>query len=211
MKAIMTPVVLLVVILGLCVAAKAAEDERQRPKSPEAQQRIERERAMQRIADLKVKGGELVKEGKWAPAEAIRQEVKELESRFGLGERPRPTPPAGPVPEAMERRLMHARIAIQNLQEAGMREHAERVEQDVERMMREFREQAERREMAERREHEARQRAERERAELRERREGPRPGAEPRLEPLVDQLNQMRREIQELREMVKRLAERERK
>jgi hypothetical protein len=204
MKRYITPIAMLIVVLGLCVVAKAAENERQRP-GPEAQQAVDRERAAKQIEELEIKIGNLVREQQFDKAAALYRELNELKARQGKAELPSLSPPVRRGPDDLERRLMHARVAIGNLHEAGMHEQAERIQQDVDRMTREFREQAERRAMAERREHEARQRAER------ERREGPRTGGDPRIEALADQINQMRREIQELREMVKHLAERDRR
>ena len=189
MKTLTAAIAILLATAGLNAA------ERERPAAPEAQQkeRAAREQAAKHIQEMEFKIGMLVKEKEFEKAEAVRRELNKLKAQLGMAERPQPGAPAGPQAE-IERRLAHVRVAVENLHAAGMHEHAERVKQDAERMMRELHEQAERRER-----------------EAREHREGPRPGAEPRVEALLDQLHQMHREVQELREMVKRLSERERK
>jgi chromosome segregation ATPase len=99
--------------------------------------RPDREQLVRRLEELKAVVGRLAEAGKRDEAEANEREVREiirlLEVRPDL-----PPPPAG-VPEELQRRIGHLKVAIENLRAAGLNEQAQQLVQQVDRLIEEHR------------------------------------------------------------------------
>ncbi len=105
------------------------------------------------------------------------------------------------TPDDLERRIQHVKVAIENLHAAGFHEPAERLRSDVDRMIREHRERAER--GHDRPHGDGPQQGP-------PRHDGPQPDLNAVLEQMRNEQQQMRSEMQELRELLKNLIGRER-
>jgi len=163
---------------------------------PEGPPPHEREQMMRHLEEIKREIGRLSEAGKHDEAERLKREGHEIMQR--LQGRPGPPPPAPPrVPEEVERRIRHLQVAIENLHAAGLHEAAERLAQEMERRMAEFREGPRRGPGPPR---------------PPEHREGPPqpPHPEQVIGQLRGEVEQLRREMNELRQMLKELLERER-
>jgi hypothetical protein len=173
----------------------------------------EREEVIERGQHLKRELAELPDDGdeEAAKIQAELRELAEVVERIDArvreikggehAERERPRPEHGPRGE-MERRLHHLRVAIDNLREAGMHEAAEHLMREGERL---------KRELGEGEHHPPRER----------RPEHPRPKHRPERPPhpeqfdrvigeMHQQMDQMRREMAEMKQAIKMLIERER-
>jgi chromosome segregation ATPase len=194
-------------------AGKRLEDEARQIMERRGPQPPEREQVQGRLEELRQKIGQLIEAGRYDDAERLKREGREMIER--MQERLRPEErrrPEGPVPpEELQRRIHHLKAAIENLHAAGMHDQAEQLAQHVERMIEEHRQGAGERP-------EGSPRPEGPRPEGRPRPEGPpRPDGPPRFEgqdrvfpELRGEIDRMRREMQEMREQLRKLLERDR-
>ena len=162
------------------------------------------EQRTQRIEALKTQIGLLVKDQKFDQAEALRRELNQL---LGATEgRQGPRWVGGPGDERSDafRRMVHLRAAIENLRAAGMQEEVDRLTPELTKLQ------------ANLPEGETRLRATRESGQQEERgrgdaaRVGPRDfraGADPRLDELHGQVQQLRQEVAEMKEAIKKLTD----
>jgi hypothetical protein len=162
------------------------------------------EQRTQRIEALKTQIGLLVKDQKYEQAEALRRELNQLLA--GTEGRQGPRWVAGPGDERSGefRRLVHLRVAIENLRAAGMQEEVDRLTPELTKLQ------------ASLPEGEARLRAARESGQQEERGRGDaarvarfasRAGADPRLDELHGQVQQLRQEVAEMKAAIKKLTD----
>jgi len=106
-----------------------------RPREGADQPRPDREQLVKRLAELKALVGRLAAAGKRDEAAAKEREVHEI---IRLLERRPDAPPPG-VPEELQRRIGHLKVAIDNLRAAGLNEQAQQLVQQVDRLIEEHR------------------------------------------------------------------------
>jgi len=160
--------------------------ERHQPR-PEGPPPGEREEIARHLEELEREIHRLSELGRHEEAEQLKRAGRELVARLrGQPEPPRPDRPHG---EEMERRIHHLRVAIENLQAAGMHDQARQLAQQVERMM-----------------HGGEPGPAHREAPLRL--ENPFEGQPPVIREMQEQMDQMRREMEEMRGLLKELLER---
>jgi len=152
----------------------------------------DRERLQRRLEELRREIGRLSEAGRHEEAERLKREGREIMQ--ALQGRPAPPPP-GP-PEDLQRRVQHLQAAIENLHAAGLHEAAEKLSQELERRMGEMRERGHRPPEPPRP------------PEFRDRPPQP-PHPEEVIGQLRGEVEQLRREMNELRGMLRELLQRE--
>ena len=110
----------------------------------EAVTRSAQEMAEQKKREIQEQIEQLRQSGQHDAAEKIMQQAnKWMEEIKRMGGVPC-EPPMEQLPDDLERRIQHLKVAIDNLHAAGFHEPADRLRSDVDRMIREHRERAER-------------------------------------------------------------------
>jgi len=155
------------------------------PQPPELRQLEELEREIHRLSEA----------GRHEEAEVLKRRGRELMEAMRRRQMDRPPEPARPAvrdPE-LERRIHHLRVAMENLHAAGMPDQAEMLARQIERMMQAM----------------PGPRADVPRPDVPP--EGPRPeGPDRAIQELRGQVDQLRREMAEIRGALRELLERER-